>query len=112
MLNVVPARQTGIGAAADWHVCGVNVGGRDSLDSTRRNGGMSQQSGSKPNRPATDDFQHQAEGQQPGLLGELLYMVRRDKQWWLVPILLMLLLLSVLVYLGGTAAAPFIYTLF
>jgi hypothetical protein len=34
------------------------------------------------------------------------------KKWWLLPIVLMLLLTGVLIALGQTAAAPFIYTLF
>ena len=38
--------------------------------------------------------------------------VGQNKKWWLAPILLSILLLGVLVALGSTAAAPFIYTLF
>ena len=57
-------------------------------------------------------FRDHAEQQPAGFLGELLYMIRRDKQWWLVPILVLLLVLSALVFLGGTAAAPFVYPLF
>ncbi|MBI5527767.1 MAG: hypothetical protein HY897_15660 [Deltaproteobacteria bacterium] len=34
------------------------------------------------------------------------------KKWWLLPIIVMLLLTGVLIALGQTAAAPFIYTLF
>jgi predicted NodU family carbamoyl transferase len=36
----------------------------------------------------------------------------RKKKWWLVPILIVTLALGMLVLLGGTGAAPFIYTLF
>jgi hypothetical protein len=35
-----------------------------------------------------------------------------NKKWWLTPIVLMLLILGVLILVGGTGAAPFIYTLF
>jgi hypothetical protein len=70
------------------------------------------QSAAKPGRQSSEDFRRQAEEQPLGFFGELLYMIRRDKQWWLVPILLTLLVLAALVFLGGTAAAPFIYTLF
>lgn len=38
--------------------------------------------------------------------------LKHNKKWWLTPIILVLLLLGVLLILGGTAAAPFIYTLF
>ena len=36
----------------------------------------------------------------------------QNKKWWLAPIVVSVLLLGALVLLGGTAAAPFIYTLF
>jgi hypothetical protein len=39
-------------------------------------------------------------------------MIMQNKKWWLVPILVMVLALGLIVFLGGTAAAPFIYTFF
>jgi Family of unknown function (DUF5989) len=47
-----------------------------------------------------------------GVLGELFGFMAHTKKWWLTPIVLMLLLLGVLIVIGGTGAAPFIYTLF
>ena len=47
-----------------------------------------------------------------GLLAEFWHFLRHNKKWWLGPIILLLLLVTVLVLLSGTAAAPFIYTLF
>lgn len=49
---------------------------------------------------------------QAGLVGELASMIMQNKKWWLVPILVMVLVLGLIVFLGGTAAAPFIYSLF
>jgi hypothetical protein len=43
---------------------------------------------------------------------ELWAYLMHTKKWWLTPILLMLLLLAGLIMLGGTGAAPFVYTLF
>lgn len=43
---------------------------------------------------------------------ELWEYLRQNKKWWMFPILLILLLFGLLMVLGGTAAAPFIYTLF
>ncbi|PYV89225.1 MAG: hypothetical protein DMG05_13945 [Acidobacteria bacterium] len=52
-------------------------------------------------------------GQKPtGWLAEFWDFLSHNKKWWLTPIILVLLLLSILLFLGGTAAAPFIYTLF
>jgi hypothetical protein len=42
----------------------------------------------------------------------MIGFLRANKKWWLAPILVAILLLGLLVVLGGTAAAPFIYTLF
>ena len=47
------------------------------------------------------------------MLGELWEFMRHNKKWWLTPIILFLLLLSVLiVFTEGAALSPFIYTLF
>jgi len=59
-----------------------------------------------------DDFAMQNQQPRQGLMSELWGFMRENKKWWLTPIILVLLLLGVLVFLGGTAAAPFIYTLF
>jgi hypothetical protein len=47
-----------------------------------------------------------------GIAAEFLYFLRTSKKWWLLPILVVLVVFSVLMLLSGTAAAPFIYTLF
>lgn len=47
------------------------------------------------------------------LLRDLCLFMRERKKFWLAPIILVLLLLGVLVvFVQGTALAPFIYTLF
>ena len=45
-------------------------------------------------------------------LGEVVYFLSHTKKWWLLPIVVILVAFGVLVALSGTAAAPFIYTLF
>lgn len=46
------------------------------------------------------------------LFSEFGAFLKENKKWWLVPILVVFLLLSVLIVLGSTSAAPFIYSLF
>lgn len=46
------------------------------------------------------------------ILKEFMLYVRANKVYWMVPILVVVLILTLLVFFGGTAAAPFIYTLF
>jgi len=46
-------------------------------------------------------------------LKDLLGFLRERKKYWLVPMILVFLLLGILIVLGGgSALAPFIYTLF
>lgn len=48
-----------------------------------------------------------------GIFTELYRFMSVRKKWWLAPILLLLVMLSLLIVLTeGTALAPFIYTLF
>lgn len=50
--------------------------------------------------------------EEQSLIRELIDFLKTNKKWWLAPILLVLLSLGLLLLLSGTAAAPFIYTLF
>lgn len=66
------------------------------------------------NQPNINEFE-KAAAESPAsssLLGEFWDFLKHNKKWWLLPIILVLLLLGVLILLSGTAAAPFIYTLF
>ncbi|MDP8219387.1 MAG: DUF5989 family protein [Candidatus Theseobacter exili] len=58
------------------------------------------------------DFEKQALESTPSFFSELVDFLLNNKKWWLAPIILVLLLLGLLILLGGTGAAPFIYTLF
>jgi hypothetical protein len=51
-------------------------------------------------------------GSEPAVGGEFLYYLRRYMRWSILPILLVLGLLALLISLGGSGAAPFIYRLF
>ncbi len=57
-------------------------------------------------------FARAAQKARPGVVGEFLLFLRENKKFWLIPPLAVLFLLGLLVLLGGTAAAPFIYSLF
>jgi len=51
-------------------------------------------------------------GARLGLFREITAWIATSGKWWLVPVLLGLLLVGVLVTLGGSVLAPFIYPLF
>lgn len=63
-------------------------------------------------RESKNDFIKQSENRQGGLVSEFWDFLKDNKKWWLAPIIISILGLGLLVLLGGTAAAPFIYTLF
>jgi len=49
---------------------------------------------------------------QAGFTTELTSMLMHNKKWWLTPIILVLLIFGLLIILGSSSYAPFIYTLF
>jgi hypothetical protein len=65
-------------------------------------------SGRKPE----SDFERGARARPHTFLGELWGFVSHNKKWWMLPIIVVLLLMGVMVLLGGTGVAPFIYALF
>jgi hypothetical protein len=59
-----------------------------------------------------NSFEDAGKEAQATLLSEFIQFLWQNKKYWLIPILLVLLGLGALIIIGGTAAAPFIYTLF
>jgi hypothetical protein len=57
-------------------------------------------------------FEQAQQEKQAGILKEFFLFLKYNKKYWMVPIVLTLLVLAALILLGGTAVAPFIYTLF
>jgi hypothetical protein len=70
------------------------------------------QTTNSPGGSTADDFARQATERSSGIVSEFVQFLNHNKKWWLLPIVLVLLAIGVLVVLGGTALAPFIYTLF
>jgi hypothetical protein len=61
---------------------------------------------------ARSDFIEQSETSSQGLVREMIVMLRSHRNWFLTPLVAVLLLVGLLVLLTSTAAAPIIYTLF
>ena len=57
-------------------------------------------------------FEQAQQEKQAGIIKEFFLFLKHNKKYWMIPILITLLALAVLILLGGTAVAPFIYTLF
>ncbi len=58
------------------------------------------------------EFIDSMERSSQGFLAEIFRFLKAERNWILIPIIIMLLLFGALVVLGGGAMAPFIYTLF
>ena len=59
-----------------------------------------------------DEFSREAEADRVGLAAEFWDFLKHNKKWWLLPILLVMVAIGVIIALGATGAAPFIYPLF
>jgi hypothetical protein len=59
-----------------------------------------------------NEFQQQAEQKPVGILWEFVDFLRYNKAWWLTPIIIVLLLVGGVMFLAGSGAGAFIYTLF
>ncbi|MBL8724003.1 MAG: hypothetical protein JNK49_08150 [Planctomycetes bacterium] len=58
-----------------------------------------------------DEFLRAAQEKERGLVAEFIAFMAENKVWWLTPILIVFGLLGVLLILGATGVAPFIYAL-
>ncbi len=64
--------------------------------------------GAKPSK----SFREAGESKELSLWQEIAQMLRHNKKYWMIPLIVILLAFGVLLILGATSAAPFIYTLF
>jgi|GEM_PF-199458 len=60
----------------------------------------------------SDDLSDLVEQKSPGIVAEFVDFILHNKRWWLTPIIIVLLLIGILVILGSSSFAPFIYTVF
>ena len=66
---------------------------------------MSDDSQGKSFKEATKDSRQ-------GIVGEFIGFMSENAKWWLIPFLIVFGLLGLVLILGSTGAAPFIYTMF
>ena len=59
-----------------------------------------------------NEFERAAQTRTNGLLSDVARFLVTNKKWWMVPIIVVLSLFGVLIYISGSALAPFIYSLF
>lgn len=59
-----------------------------------------------------DDFAAAGKADERGLVSELIAFMKETNSWWMTPLLVVFGLLGVVLVLGATGAAPFIYSIF
>lgn len=57
-------------------------------------------------------FEEAGSEKQYSLVLEFIQFLKHNKKFWLLPLIVGLLIFGLLISLGGTAVAPFIYSLF
>ena len=72
---------------------------------------MSSQGDPEPTKPKTE-FEQAGDEKPLSIVQEFWLFIVENKAWWMVPLLLVLGMLGLVLVLGNTAIAPFIYTLF
>jgi len=64
------------------------------------------------NRHDGSEFLAASQKARPSIFSDFFSFLAHNKKWWMIPILIFLLLFGLLVVLGGSSLAPFIYPLF
>lgn len=61
---------------------------------------------------SVSEFERQAEEAPPGLIEEFVDFLLHSKRWWLLPIIVVLLLMSALIWISGTSLGSFLYRIY
>ncbi len=59
-----------------------------------------------------DEFARLGELNRTSFAGDLYFLLKNNKKWWMLPLIGLLLIFGVLMFLAATGVAPYIYTLF
>ncbi|MFT4515170.1 MAG: hypothetical protein ACI89X_000013 [Planctomycetota bacterium] len=63
-------------------------------------------------RDGAKEFAAAGQAKERGLVGELVSFMAETRSWWMLPLLIVFGLLGVILVLGATGVAPFLYPLF
>lgn len=69
-------------------------------------------SGQEKNSKRTNEFARHGEMKRGSFIGEFIHMVRSNRKWWMIPLILILVAFGVMMVLSSSGVAPFIYTVF
>jgi hypothetical protein len=70
------------------------------------------EAGENANDGAAGEFARLGGAKRASFAGDLFYLLKNNKKWWMLPLIGLLLIFGVLMFLAATGVAPYIYTLF
>jgi len=59
-----------------------------------------------------NQFAQQGQEQRTGLLADFIYLLKNNRKWWMLPLILVLIVFGIFMVLSSSGVAPFIYTVF
>lgn len=59
-----------------------------------------------------NQFAQQGQAQRTGMLADFIYLLKNNRKWWMLPLILVFIAFGVFMVLSSTGVAPFIYTVF
>lgn len=62
--------------------------------------------------PPQTDFAQAGRQKRSSFVSEYFYLLKTNRKWWMLPLIVVFLLFGALMIATSTGAAPFIYTLF
>lgn len=73
---------------------------------------MSEKQSNEKDNAKKDDLESLSENESQSLITEFVAFLGSNKKWWLTPVIIAIILLSILVMFGGSSLAPLIYPFF
>ncbi len=59
-----------------------------------------------------EEFARQGTMRRTSFASDLIFFLKNNKKWWMLPLIGLLLMFGVLMFLATTGIAPYLYTLF
>ncbi|RIK65135.1 MAG: hypothetical protein DCC65_13225 [Planctomycetota bacterium] len=66
----------------------------------------------KKSSAQANEFMREGQAARTSFLSDFVHLIKENRKWWMLPLVLMLVAFGALMILASTGAAPFIYTLF
>ena len=66
----------------------------------------------RDNADSPNQFAQQGQARRAGMLADFIYLLKKSRKWWMLPLILVFIAFGLFMVLNSTGIAPFIYTVF